>query len=82
MKPINVDNSESPPWLRAQDLLTESAPNRFTRCIGERLMGAYPASVPSHLVADILIRDVPDAVLAAIDAKTKRIGLSRSKYLR
>lgn len=33
-------------------------------------------------MTDILIRDVPDEVLAAIDAKAKRVGLSRSGYLR
>jgi hypothetical protein len=33
-------------------------------------------------VTDILIRDVPDDVLAAIDAKAKRLGLSRTAYLR
>lgn len=33
-------------------------------------------------VTDILIRDVPDEVLAAIDAKAKRVGLSRNEYLR
>jgi plasmid stability protein len=33
-------------------------------------------------MTDILIRDVPDEVLAAIDAKAKRIGLSRTAYLR
>ena len=33
-------------------------------------------------MTDILIRDVPDDVLAAIDAKAKRVGLSRSEYLR
>lgn len=33
-------------------------------------------------MTDILIRDVPDEVLAAIDAKAKRIGLSRAAYLR
>jgi len=27
---------------------------------------------------DILIRDLPDDVLAAIDAKARRVGLSRS----
>ena len=31
---------------------------------------------------DILIRGVPDEVLAAIDAKAKRVGLSRTEYLR
>ena len=29
-------------------------------------------------VTDILIRDVPDDVLAAIDAKANRVGLSRA----
>ncbi len=33
-------------------------------------------------MTDILIRDVPDEVLTAIDAKAKRVGLSRSEYLR
>jgi negative regulator of replication initiation len=33
-------------------------------------------------VTDILIRDVPDELLAAIDSKAKRVGLSRSEYLR
>jgi hypothetical protein len=34
------------------------------------------------LMTDILIRDVPDEVLAAIDAKAKRVGISRTEYLR
>lgn len=33
-------------------------------------------------MSDILIRDVPDDVLAAIDAKARRAGLSRTEYLR
>ncbi len=33
-------------------------------------------------MSDILIRDVPDDVLAAIDAKAHRAGLSRTEYLR
>jgi hypothetical protein len=33
-------------------------------------------------MADILIRDVPDDVVAAIDAKAQRLGMSRSEYLR
>jgi hypothetical protein len=32
-------------------------------------------------VADIVIRDIPDDVLAAIDAKAQRTGLSRSEYV-
>jgi len=33
-------------------------------------------------MTDVLIRDVPDEVLAAIDAKASKAGLSRSEYLR
>jgi len=33
-------------------------------------------------VTDILIRGVPDELVAAIDAKAKRVGLSRTEYLR
>lgn len=33
-------------------------------------------------MTDVLIRDVPDEVLAAIDAQAKRLGLSRTEYLR
>ena len=30
----------------------------------------------------MLIRDVPDEVLAALDARAGRLGLSRSEYIR
>lgn len=33
-------------------------------------------------VTDILIRDVSDDVLVAIDTRAKRLGLSRTAYLR
>ncbi len=33
-------------------------------------------------MTDILIRNVPDDVLAAIDTKAHRSGLSRTEYLR
>lgn len=33
-------------------------------------------------MADILIREVPEDVIAAIDEKAHRLGLSRSEYLR
>lgn len=33
-------------------------------------------------MTDLLIRDVPDDVLAAIDVKAQRLGVSRSEYLR
>ncbi len=31
---------------------------------------------------DVLIRDLPEDVLAAIDAKARRVGLSRTEYIR
>ncbi len=33
-------------------------------------------------MADILIRDIPDETLSAIDMKARRLGLSRNEYLR
>ncbi|WP_436794615.1 type II toxin-antitoxin system VapB family antitoxin [Actinospongicola halichondriae] len=33
-------------------------------------------------MTDILIRDVPEELLKVIDAKAKRVGLSRTEYLR
>ncbi len=33
-------------------------------------------------MSDLLIRNVPDQVVAAIDARAGRLGLSRSAYLR
>jgi hypothetical protein len=33
-------------------------------------------------VTDVLIRDVPDDVIAAVDAHAGRLGLSRSEYVR
>jgi hypothetical protein len=33
-------------------------------------------------MTDILIRDVPDEVVSALDARAKRMGLSRTELLR
>ena len=33
-------------------------------------------------MTDILIRDVPDDIVAAIDARARRGGVSRAEYLR
>jgi plasmid stability protein len=41
-------------------------------------MGYHP-EVP---MADLLIRDVPDEVVARVDARASRLGLSRSEYVR
>jgi hypothetical protein len=34
------------------------------------------------MMADVLIRDVPEAVLAGVDARAARLGLSRVEYIR
>lgn len=34
------------------------------------------------LMTDVLVRDVPDDVVAALDAHAARLGLSRSEYVR
>jgi hypothetical protein len=33
-------------------------------------------------MSDVLIRDVPDDIIAALDSHAGRLGLSRSEYLR
>ncbi len=33
-------------------------------------------------MTDMLIRDVPDDVIAAVDARAGRLGISRSEYVR
>ncbi len=33
-------------------------------------------------MTDVLVRDVPEHVVAALDARASRLGLSRSEYLR
>lgn len=33
-------------------------------------------------MTDVLIRNVPDTVVAAIDAKAERLGISRNEYVR
>lgn len=33
-------------------------------------------------MTDVLLRDVPEEVVAALDARAARLGLSRSEYLR
>ena len=34
------------------------------------------------VMGDLLVRDVPDDVVAAIDERARRMGLSRAEYLR
>ena len=33
-------------------------------------------------MSDVLIRDIPDDVLAALDLLSRRLGLSRTEYIR
>lgn len=33
-------------------------------------------------MTDVLVRDVPEHVVAALDARASRLGLSRTEYLR
>jgi hypothetical protein len=33
-------------------------------------------------IVNLLVRDVPEAVVAALDSEASRLGLSRSEYLR
>ena len=33
-------------------------------------------------MSDVLIRDIPDAVLAGVDAHAARLGISRVEYIR
>lgn len=33
-------------------------------------------------MTDVLVRDVPEEVLAALDAQAARLGISRTEYLR
>jgi uncharacterized protein (DUF2384 family) len=33
-------------------------------------------------MADLLVRDIPDEVMASLDAHAKQLGISRSEYVR
>ncbi len=56
---------------------------RHVRLAGDVLHGLISCDIEGGgTVADILIRDIPDEVIAAIDARAKRVGLSRTEYLR
>lgn len=56
----------------------------FTVPIPHRAENGYHeiALERGEAVTDVLIRDVPDDVISAIEAKAKRLGLSRTEYLR
>lgn len=61
------------------------------RSVSRPVLGGTSSRYPSHAqyrrdiidgVTDILIRDVPDDVVAALDANAQRSGLTRAEYLR
>lgn len=71
-------------------MLAACLPVRLSR-VG--VWGGYPNAGAAHrcaitgyrlggVITDVLIRDVPDDVLAAVDARAGRLGLSRSEYVR
>jgi Ribbon-helix-helix protein, copG family len=64
-----------------------SAGDRSVGGVSARLMGKLGdrAIMGYHMEAkmtDMLIRDVPEEVVAAVDAHAARLGLSRSEYVR
>jgi hypothetical protein len=48
----------------------------------DALVVTISSDIEGGAVTDILIRDVPEDVVAAIDSKAQRLGLSRTEYLR
>lgn len=54
--------------------------------VGTRMGAACSSDIVRYqevvAVPDVLVREVPDEVLAAIDAHAARLGLSRNEYLR
>lgn len=51
------------------------------------LLALSPAKIPDiaryhRKMSDVLIRDIPDDVLASLDAIAARLGLSRTEYIR
>jgi hypothetical protein len=43
---------------------------------------SWDSTLEEAAMTDVLIRDVPDEVIASVDAHASRLGLSRSEYLR
>lgn len=44
--------------------------------------GMISCDIGGGLMADVLVRDVPEEVLAGVDAHAARLGLSRVEYIR
>jgi len=64
--------------------MTESYATGQIGCLvsGARHCGAIIGYRLEVIMTDVLIRDVPDEVLAVVDAHAGRLGLSRSEYVR
>jgi hypothetical protein len=45
-------------------------------------LGMISLDIGGGLMADVLVRDVPEEVLAGVDAHAARLGLSRVEYIR
>lgn len=62
----------------------------YASCLGRdssALLALSPAKIPDiaryhRKMSDVLIRDIPDDVLASLDAVAARLGLSRTEYIR
>jgi plasmid stability protein len=54
------------------------ATGRSSRSIDRAIMGYQGGGK----MTDMLIRDIPDEVIAGLDARAGRLGLSRSEYVR
>lgn len=68
-------------------MLAFSKPWASPSAFAPRSMCAQPAALSWDIIGggsltDVLIRDVPDDVIAALDAHAERLGLSRSEYVR
>lgn len=75
--------------LRGVVRCVENSPSGRTRLrdnVGNTLHALSVRDIMRYLwrctMTDVLIRDVPDAVLAAVDARASRLGLSRVEYIR
>src|SRR6266851_4476673 len=78
----------SPVCVPKKNLNTETGISPVSGRAGARSpgMAAYRRDIIGYHqevgVTDVLIRDVPDDVIAAVDAHAGRLGLSRSEYVR
>lgn len=70
------------PYFRLRSHLPNRPAYRARRGHKGMISSYIICSLEALSMTDILIRDIPDDVLAAIDARANRAGLSRTEYLR